>query len=373
MNQLIKEHISVASNASGRKMHVAVYRFIGEQPGPKVYIQSSIHGAEVQGNVVIYHLIAFLKNNPIRGEVILVPNCNPVGTNIKSGEYTLGRFDPINGQNWNRGYYYQESLVREFVDSLSDNLSIDQVKASFRAKMREAIDTELNKPWGIGLASRLNLQLQRLALDADIVIDLHNGPVATRHIYVPEYAKDSARYFNIPHIIFIPNVFGGALDEATFCHWWTLTDKLSEKFPDKTWQVPVEAFTLEMGSQEVIDFESGQYDANGIVTYLNYKGCLVDNDLEPETMERYAVKLSDYKILYTQEGGIVEYKVKPGQHVKKGEVIAKILNVDDLENDNAVSYLYAPDDLIVILHFPSASVLCGTQLYKCFVNYQVLD
>lgn len=372
MNQLTKEHISVASNASGRKMHVPVYRFKGKEDGPKVYIQSSIHGAEVQGNVVIYHLIEFLKNNPIRGEVILVPNCNPVGTNIKSGEYTFGRFDPINGQNWNRGYYYQESLVSEFVDSLSDNQSVDEIKTAFREKMREAIEAELNKPWGIGLASRLNLQLQRLALDADIVIDLHNGPVATRHIYVPEYAKESARYFNIPHVIFIPNVFGGALDEATFCHWWTLTDKLSQKFPDKIWQVPVDAFTLEMGSQEVIDFESGQYDANGIITYLNHKDCLIESDIQPENIERYSVNLPDYKILYTQEGGIVEYKVKPGEHVRKGEVIAKILNVDDLENDNAVSYLYAPDDLIVILHFPSASVLCGTQLYKCFVNYQVL-
>ncbi len=372
MNQLTKEHISVASNASGRKMHVPVYRFKGCEPGPKVYIQSSIHGAEVQGNVVIYHLIEFLKHNPIRGEITLVPNCNPVGTNIKSGEYTLGRFDPVNGQNWNRGYFYQESLITEFVDSLENAESMEAIKPLFQEKMRKSIEAELNKPWGIGLASRLNLQLQLLALDADIVIDLHNGPVATRHIYVPEYAHQSAKYFNIPHIILIPNVFSGALDEATFCHWWTLTEQLTKKFPEQNWQTPVEAFTLEMGSQEVIDFESGQYDANGIITYLNHKQCLIDNVRLPEDINRYVVKLEDYKILYTQEGGIVEYKVKPGQHVKKGEVIAKILNVDDLENENAVSYLYSPDDLIVILHFPSASVLCGTQLYKCFVNYKEL-
>ena len=94
MNKLLKEHIVVAQNASGRNMNVPLYRFVGEQPGPKVYIQSSIHGAEVQGNVVIYQLIQWLKTLPICGEVLLVPNCNPVGTNIKAGEYTLGRFDP---------------------------------------------------------------------------------------------------------------------------------------------------------------------------------------------------------------------------------------------------------------------------------------
>lgn len=373
MNQFSKEHLSVASNASGRRMHVPVYRFKGLEPGPKIYIQSSIHGAEVQGNVVIYHLIEFLKVNPIRGEIVLVPNCNPVGTNIKSGEYTLGRFDPVNGQNWNRGYFYRESLVSDFVDSLSEDFSMDEIKPLFQKRMKQAIESELNKPWGIGLASRLNLQLQSLALEADIVIDLHNGPVATRHIYVPEYAKESAKYFNIPHVIYIPNQFNGALDEAMFCHWWTLTDKLAQKFPQRQWTNPVEAFTLEMGSQEVINFESGRYDANGILTYLTYKNCLVEAKLEPENIDRYSVRLEDYKILYTQNGGIVEYNVKPGQHVKKGEVIAKILNVDDLDNENAVSYIYAPDDLIVILHFPSASVLCGTQLYKCFINYLPLS
>ena len=84
----------VAQNASGRNMNVPIYRMKGARPGPTVYIQSSIHGAEVQGNVVIYHLIQRLKDMDICGEIILVPNCNPIGTNIKAGEYTLGRFDP---------------------------------------------------------------------------------------------------------------------------------------------------------------------------------------------------------------------------------------------------------------------------------------
>ncbi len=369
MNTFTKEHLSVASNASGRKMHVPVYRFQGEEPGPKVYIQSSVHGAEVQGNVVIYHLIEYLKVTPIRGEVVLVPNCNPVGTNIKSGEYTLGRFDPVNGENWNRGYFFKEELINDFIDTLTEEQSFDDIKLAFRHRVKEAIDTELSKTWGIGLASRLNLQLQYLAFEADIVIDLHTGSVATRHIYVPEYAKDSAQYFNIPHVIFIPNQFDGALDESVFCHWWTLADKLSQKFPQRKWSVPVEAFTLEMGSQEVIDFDSGQYDANGIMAYLNYKNCLVSADIKPKDIARYAVYLNDYKTLYTQDGGIVEYNVKPGQHIKEGDVLAKVLNVDDLDNDNAVSYIYAPKDLIAILHFPSASVLCGTQLYKGFINY----
>lgn len=376
MARFQKEYLVVGQNASGRNLNVPVYRFIGNLPGPKVYIQSSIHGAEVQGNVVIYHLIQTLKTlcepsapTKLRGEIILVPNCNPVGSNLKSGEYTLGRFDPVNGQNWNRAYHYNQALIEEFASEVQPSDDLALVKQRFRDAIKAGIDEVLERPWGVGLAEQLNLKLQRFAFDADIVIDLHNGPVSTRHIYVPEYAKSSARYFNIPHVILIPNSFAGALDEATFCPWWTLQQQLSERFPEHAWDFNVEAFTVEMGSQEVIDFTSGEYDARGILSYLSHKQLFTKALATPDNIERLAVVLSDYKVLFTKRGGIVEYLAHPGEKIKAGQALAKVLNVDELENDRAVEEILAPCDLIPILHFPSASVLSGTQLYKCFTNY----
>lgn len=349
-------------------MNVPLYRFIGAQPGPKVYIQSSIHGAEVQGNVVIYHLIQWLKNLPVRGEIVLVPNCNPVGTNIKAGEYTLGRFDPVNGTNWNRGYFFDAQFVHQFAQQIQSQQSIDEIKQQFREQIKQQIQQKLEQEWGLGLAQRLNLKLQQLAFDADYVLDLHNGPVSTRHIYVPQYAQNSARLFNIPHVILIPNVFSGALDEATFCPWWTLSELVSTQRKQLV-DFAVEAFTLEMGSQEVISFSEGEYDARSILSYLSAKGCLLQDTIQPQSMSRVAVTLNNYKILYTQQGGIVEYIAQPGERVKKGGLLARILNVDKLENEGAITDILAPCDLVAILHFPSASVLSGTQLYKCFTHY----
>ncbi|MFT2091777.1 succinylglutamate desuccinylase/aspartoacylase family protein [Paraglaciecola sp. 2405UD69-4] len=368
MNKMIKQHIVVAQNASGRNMNVPLYRFIGAKPGPKVYIQSSIHGAEVQGNVVIYQLIQYLKHMPLNGEIILVPNCNPVGTNIKAGEYTLGRFDPVNGTNWNRGYFYDQALIHQFAESIENHESVDSIKSRFREKIKAQLQQKLDETWGIGLAQRLNLKLQQLAFDADYVLDLHNGPVATRHIYVPEYAIESAKCFNIPHVILIPQVFSGALDEATFCPWWLLSDLVSAK-RQKAVNFEVEAFTLEMGSQEVVNFTEGEYDAKSILAFLTAKKCLTSGGISAERITRKAVYLKDYKILYTQEGGIVEYVAKPGEHIAQGQLLAKVLNVDNLDNEMATSDILAPCDLIPILHFPSASVLSGTQLYKCFTHY----
>lgn len=369
--QVVKKHMVVAQNASGRNMNVPIYRMKGARPGPTVYIQSSIHGAEVQGNVVIYHLIQRLKDMDICGEIILVPNCNPIGTNIKAGEYTLGRFDPVNGTNWNRGYFFDKGAVEHFAKTVTREESIEGIKQRFRAHLSNAIDNKLAEPWGLGLAQQLNLKLQQMAVNADFVLDLHNGPVSTRHVYIPEYAKDSAKLFNIPHCIFIPNVFAGALDEATFCPWWTLQESIKTNLAREI-SFNVEAFTLEMGSQEVIDFNEGNIDATSILSYLNAKGVLHECDIKPKAMQRLGVYLKDYKTLFTNWGGMVEYMAKPGQTVKKGEPLAQILNIDDLDTDNGSRTLEAPCDLIPILHFPSASVLSGTQLYKVFTNYREL-
>ena len=366
--EVVKSHLVVAQNASGRNMNVPIYRMKGARPGPTVYIQSSIHGAEVQGNVVIYHLIQRLKNMDICGEIILVPNCNPIGTNIKAGEYTLGRFDPVNGTNWNRGYFYDKGSVETFANTVTPEESIAGIKQRFRQHLTNAINEKLAEPWGLGLAQQLNLKLQQLAVNADYVLDLHNGHVSTRHIYIPEYAKDSAALFNIPHCIFIPNIFAGALDEATFCPWWTLREHVKSRL-DRDVSFDVEAFTLEMGSQEVINFSEGAIDAASIISYLNAKSAFYQCDVKPESMQRIGVNLRDYKTLFTDWGGMVEYLAKPGHAITKGQPLAQILNIDDLDNNNGSKLLNAPCDLIPILHFPSASVLSGTQLYKVFTNY----
>ncbi|WP_395339573.1 succinylglutamate desuccinylase/aspartoacylase family protein [Ningiella sp. W23] len=363
-----KYHIAVAQNASGRNLNVPVYHLTSNTSGPKVYIQSSIHGAEVQGNVVIYHLLQALKQQPLKGEVILVPNCNPVGTNIKAGEYTLGRFDPVNGTNWNRGYHYDEQAVVSFAQTVEEREDVSDIKSRFRQVCKEAITKKLEQSWGLGLAQGLNLTLQQLAFDADIVLDLHNGPVSTRHIYIPEYAKHAAKQFSIPHCIFIPKVFAGALDEACFCPWWTLQIELEKRF-GRAFDFGVEAFTVEMGSQEVIEFDEGKKDAQSILAYLACKGMLDDKQHQPQSMQRFGVMLKDYKTLFTDFGGMVEYCAQPGEHISKGEILAKVLNIDELENERAIDEIKAPCDLIPILHFPSASVLSGTQLYKCFTQY----
>jgi predicted deacylase len=378
MNNVIQEIMHVGEMASGAALTVPVYRIKGDPAAPSVYIQANMHGAEVQGNAVIFQLLELLKDTEINGDITLVPYANPVGCNHKNGEYTLGRFDPITGVNWNRMYHFDESIIKPFVrESIGkDDLTIE---ANFKKLMIESIEEKLDHNiFGLTTGQRIAYQLQRLAHQADFVLDLHTGPISSKHLYCPEYAQDSAKYFDIPHTLLIPNGFDGALDEATFCPWWYLQDAFAElgiEFSIQSKTLNKESFTVELGSQEQIDFDVAKEDATSILNYLQYKGVINTTEYLPKTMTRYGCYLKDYKAFYSPMGGMVDYLAEFGQPLVAGEPLARILRMDNYGEGEGdpLHYISLDHPVIPILHFASASVNQGTELYKVFSEYFVME
>jgi len=356
--------------ASGAKLTVPVYHLKNtpeNKKGLNVYIQANMHGAEVQGNAVIFQLLELLKSLDIQGEITLVPYANPVACNHKNGEYTLGRFDPITGVNWNRMYYYNAECIPIFVQ---ENLTKtdEEIERAFKQLLQQTITDKLeHNQYGLTTGQRIAYQLQKMAHQADIVLDLHTGPISSKHLYCPEYAKESARYFNIEHTILIPNAFDGAMDEATFCPWWTLQNEFAQQGRDI--QFNKESFTVELGSQEQIDLTLAKEDACSILTYLSYKKVLVNTHLAPVNMKRYACYLKDYKAFYSPMGGMVDYLAEFGKPLAAGEPLVKILRMDNYGDGDAIHYLSLDHTVLPVLHFASASVNQGTELYKVFTNF----
>ncbi len=386
MTKFSKEVMHVGEMASGAALTVPVYRLKADesndqQKHPSVYIQANMHGAEVQGNAVIFQLLELLRDIKIKGDITLVPYANPVGCNHKNGEYTLGRFDPITGVNWNRMYHFDESIIAPFVQS-SIGKDDQTIEANFKALMIDSIEQKLDHNiFGLTTGQRIAYQLQRLAHQADFVLDLHTGPISSKHLYCPEYAKESAQYFDIPHTLFIPNDFDGALDEATFCPWWKLQEafaNLGIEFSISTKNLNKESFTVELGSQEQIDLDVALEDAKGILNYLQYKGVIATEEYQPKEMTRYGCYLQDYKAYYSPMGGMVDYLAEFGKPLKAGEPLARILRMDnyhfDDENESGVPlhYLSLDHEVLPILHFASASVNQGTELYKVFSKFFTL-
>lgn len=365
--------MQVGELANGAALTVPVYRIKGcDSSSLSVYIQANMHGAEVQGNAVIFQLLEILKNTEVKGSITLVPYANPIGCNHKNGEYTLGRFDPITGVNWNRMYHFDEKIIEPFVKA-HQNSTNKVIESEFKAILLESIDQRFkHNKLGLTTGQRIAYQLQRLAHEADIVLDLHTGPISSKHLYCPEYASTSASYFNIPHTILIPNGFDGALDEATFCPWWTLQTKLNEighSFSIVSKQVNKESFTVELGSQEKIDLDEAYQDALSILTYLQHKQVVNKPSLLPEPLIRYGCYLKNYKAFYSPMGGMVDYLAEFGTPLKAGESLVQILRMDNYGDGEPLHQITLDTDVIPILHFASASVNQGTELYKVFTEY----
>ncbi len=375
MTQFSKEVMHVGEMASGAALTVPVYRLKGNSDAPSVYIQANMHGAEVQGNAVIYQLLELLRNTELLGDITLVPYANPVGANHKNGEYTLGRFDPITGVNWNRMYHFDESIIKPFVQECigKDDKTIE---SNFKQLMIDSIAQKLDHNiFGLTTGQRIAYQLQQLAHQADLVLDLHTGPISSKHLYCPEYARESAQYFDIPHTLLIPNEFDGALDEATFCPWW----KLQQAFADLGIDYSIsskalnkESFTVELGSQEQIDLDVALEDAKSILCYLQHKGVINTTEYLPQELTRYGCYLKDYKAYYSPMGGMVDYLAQFGQPLKAGEPLARILRMDNYGDGDPLHYLSLDHEVLPILHFASASVNQGTELYKVFSKFFVL-
>ncbi len=373
MNTFTKEVMSVGEMASGAKLTVPVYSFKKENnTGPAVYIQANMHGAEVQGNAVIFQLLELLQHCELQGNITLVPYANPVACNHKNGEYTLGRFDPITGVNWNRMYHFDESVIAPFSEKYLDSSEKD-INHDFKQLMLNEIEQKLDHNiFGLTTGQRIAYQLQRLAYQADIVLDLHTGPISSKHLYCPEYAQKSASYFDIPHTLLIPNEFDGAMDEATFCPWWSLQQAFEQQgrqFEMGQGLFNKESFTVELGSQEQIDLDVAKEDALSILSYLQFKGVIAGDKYQPQAMTRYACYLQDYKALYSPMGGMVDYLADFGSILDTGEPLARILRMDNYGDGEALHYVALDKPVIPILHFASASVNQGTELYKVFYNY----
>jgi hypothetical protein len=61
-----------------------------------------------------------------------------------------------------------------------------------------------------------------------------------------------------------------------------------------------------------------------------------------------------------------------GKPLAAGEPLARILRMDNYGDGEAIHNISLDQDVLPILHFASASVNQGTELYKVFSNYFTL-
>ncbi len=328
--------IDLLQLASGDRLSLQVYKFVGDRPGKKVYIQSNLHGAEIAGNAVIHQLISFLMALPetdLVGEIWLVPVCNPVATNQRSHLFSSGRFCAYEGKDWNRIFwdYEKEGEDLDYFAKSQINFELDIIKKNYLCQIKqsfEKLSKKIQSPSSVPFSQRFRYQLQSLSLDADYLLDLHSSSnQGLEYLYYFRDRETSAKYFLFNWGILLDHYDGDAFDEAFIKPWLALEDIF--KRLGREIQFDIEAWTLELGSGMQMKPESVAKGVQGIKNYLLQKSVLQASDLTTvKSTNREMVFTSKSRVIkyYSPAGGMIKWRVSLGTVVKPGEQIYQLLS-----------------------------------------------
>lgn len=335
---------------SGDHLCLQVYKFVGDQPGPKAYLQANLHGAEIVGNAVIYELIehfSTLNSSEINGEVWLVPVCNPLGSNQRSHFFSTGRFNPYDGKDWNRIFWdYEKECddLDEFAESQL-NLPAKTIRTNYLKKIMAAWEKQgelVKSPQGVSLAHYYRYQLQSLCLDANYVIDIHSSSnQGIEYLYCFGSREDSAGYFNLDYGIVMTDYDGDAFDEAFMKPWLALEKSLTKL--DHAVKFEIESWTLELGAGMAMQQKSVKKGVSGIKNYLLAKEILISKKPAKSYKTNFFEK-SSLKKYHAPVGGVIQERVKLGDKVKTGEVIYQILSFNKTGELPKMIDIYAQED-----------------------------
>ncbi len=233
-------------------------------------IQASLHADEVPGLLVAHHLrlrLAELEaRGALRGEIVLLPFANPVGLSQWVLQSHEGRFDLVSGENFNRHYADVAARAAEIlVPRLARGANVDIGDA--RASLRQAC-AEL--PAVTELQS-LRRALLGLAIDAELVLDLHCDNEAVLHLYtLPALWSEVEPLARLTgsRAVLMADVSGDEpFDEACSAAWPRLAAALSTRLGRPIELPPAcVAVTVELRGERDVTHELAAADAEALLS-----------------------------------------------------------------------------------------------------------
>jgi predicted deacylase len=308
--------------------------------GKKAYIQASLHADEVPGMLVAQflrrRLIALEAAGHIAGEVILVPAANPIGLAQAIHGAAFGRFDLTTGTNFNRNYKHVFEDLKQSLDGLlgqDAQANVGLIREHARASIaawKPSTD-----------ADTLKKTLMAMAVDADIVLDLHCDNEAVMHIYAGTPLADAVAPLSAlmgAHALLLAYQAGGEpFDEACSRLWWDLERHFEGKYPIPPACVST---TVELRGEMEVSYDLAERDADGLLRFLALSGVLHDDGngsgsgsgngsgsgaaLPAPLCE--ATPLEGVEPLYAPHAGVLVYTRDLGERVVPGDAIADLID-----------------------------------------------
>lgn len=334
-------------SSMGNERTLTLIRYGRESQYPKAYLQAGLHADEAPGYLVMHHLMDLLDKadagEEIPGQIILVPVANPIGAGQWHDEVMRGRFDDFANINFNRNHL---DLTAGVADKIEGRLT--DSKEHNKILIRQAMADVLAGLTPDNESAQLKHLLLSLSFDADIVLDLHCDYQAVTHVYVgsplwPDAADLSAQMGS--QATLLAKVSGdNPFDEACSRVWW----ELAEKFPAYPIPCACLAATVELRGISDVSHELAARDAENLFRFLQRRGLVSGNPEKLPPLINDATPLRGVAHVKADTTGVVVYFKQPGELVKKGDVIAEIVNPLDSGTGGSTHYASAEIDGILI-------------------------
>ncbi len=317
--------LPLMSSAPGGSRHLLLHEFGPPEARPKAYIQAALHADEIPGLLVQHHLLRRLEaaaaEGRMNGRIVVVPYANPIGLDQSVNRHHVGRYDLAGGGNFNRNW---PNLTDIAAERLEDRLGADG--DANVAAIRAALAQVLDETEPLRELDSLRLALLKQAVDADLVLDLHCDDDAVMHVYmVPEHwpqGADLATELGCRAVLLAEDSGGGPFDETLSTPW----TRLAQRFPERP--IPLACFsaTVELRGQADVSDDLAEADAAALYRVLQRRG-LIEGDPGPlpEPLCQ-PTRLDACDTVRSPATGVLSYRVALGAEVRRGEVIADLID-----------------------------------------------
>lgn len=309
----------------GTHRTITVHRYGLPGARPKVHIQAGLHANEIPPMLVADRLIARLDEaearGEVKGEIVVVPVCNPIGLGQMVQGELLGRFALDGRGNFNRGF---PDLAPQVVHRLKGRLGPDA--GTNVMLIRKALHDAAAALAPDNAVDAMRATLLRLAIDTDIALDLHCDNESVVHLYTGTElwpgAADLAAETGALAVLLADISGGNPFDEACSGVWWRLREILGDAAP-----IPAAclAATIEYRGRADVAPDLAETDAAALVRFLRRRGVLSGEAGPLPQALCEATPLAGVERLTAPVAGVVAFHFRPGERVKAGDIVAEVV------------------------------------------------
>ena len=356
--------IALQEDSPGQQHSLQVHRFTGkDRSAGKVFIQAALHADEIPAHMAVHHLLRQLidldEQGKINGEIIVLPYANPIGLGQYIEETHLGRYHLPGGGNFNRNW---PDLAELSLPLVKDKLGTDAETnvETIRSAMRQV----LNDWQTVGGWQHLRKEILTLACDADVVLDVHCDDESLIHLFIaPQHwpqLSDLSAAIKSRATMMAEDSGGGSFDEACSYPWV----KFAKAFPECNIPPVCEAATVELRGRPDVYDALGEEDAEGLLTFLSGRGFISGRESSLPKPLCDATDLRTCDIVRSPGAGVLAYKVKPGDTVSKGQVVAELIDIASPDPRDARIEIKSINDGLVISTSQNKLVRLGYSIAK---------